>query len=382
MRFGTAHCEITPPFSTTMRGYSARKDTFDGVNDPLTFTAIVLEEGERRALLGAADLCGFPDDESMTSLLAQLGEEIGCPPDNVMLNASHTHGGPKVADGYRDWLYERVLMTIHEAASSMNEGTLWYGEGKTRLPMNRRLERDGKVANAPNPEGPVDDRMQLLVFRKPGGEVAAAGMKVSCHPVATGAQHLITADYPGAWRKAFSKAFGDSKVLPFFLQGAGADARPRHVADGDRWRAMKHAELFTIGDELLAEILAILTGLGLRQLKGLTLKGKINTVNAPKEAEEEAPDHEEFHVQTLWLNSELALIGLDAEPLCGLGQTVEAAVAPKQAMLLGYTNGCRAYAPDTQEMKRGGYETGGHFLPGLENLFAQAVGHCKMENAK
>jgi hypothetical protein len=226
--------------------------------------------------------------------------------------------------------------------------------------------------NAPNPEGEIDDRMQLLVFRKPGGEVAAVCMKVSCHPVATGAQHLLTADYPGAWRAAFSKAFGP-EVLPVFLQGAGADARPRHVADGDEWRAMKHAELPTIGDELLAETLAILTGTGLRQLEGLTLKGKINAVKAPKEAKEDAPDYMEFHVQTLWLNSELALIGLDSEPLCGLGKIVEAAVAPKQAMFLGYTNGSRAYTPDTQEMKRGGYETGGHFLPGLEDLFAKAV---------
>jgi hypothetical protein len=372
MRFGLAHCEIVPPFSTTMRGYSARKDTFDGVNDPLTFTAIILEEGESRALLGAADLCGFPDDDSIPGLLAQLGEEVGCPPDNVMLNASHTHGGPSVGERYRDWLYEQILAAVHEAADSMSEGTLWYGEGKTRLPMNRRLERDDQVVNAPNPEGPVDDRMQLLIFRKPGGEVAAVGMKVSCHPVATGAQHLLTADYPGAWRAAFSRAFGP-QVLPFFLQGAGADARPRHVADGDRWRAMKHDELSTIGDELLTETLAILTGTDLRQLKGLTLNGKINAVKAPKEAEEETPDHVEFHVQTLWLNSELVFIGLDAEPLCGLGKTVEEAVAPKQVMLLGYTNGCRAYTPDTHEMKRGGYETGGHFLPGLESLFAQAV---------
>ena len=332
MRFGLAHCEIVPPFSTTMRGYSARKDRFDGVNDPLTFTAIVLEVGERRALLGAADLCGLPDDESIPGLLARLGEAVGCPPDNVMLNSSHTHGGPLVAERYRDWLYERILETVHKAADNMSEGTLWYAEGKTRLPMNRRLDRDDQVVNAPNPEGEIDDRMQLLVLRKPDGEVAAVCMKVSCHPVATGAQHLLTADYPGAWRAAFSKAFGP-QVLPIFLQGAGADARPRHVADGDSWRSMKHAELPTIGDELLAETLAILTGTGLRPLEGLTLKGKINPVKAPKEAKEDAPDYMEFHVQTLWLNSELALIGLDSEPLCGLGKIVEAAVAPKQAML-------------------------------------------------
>jgi hypothetical protein len=369
-----------------MYGYRDRQDLFDGVNDPLTFTSIILEEGENRALLGAADLLQFFNDKSMPGLLVQLGEAVGCPPDNVMLNASHTHGGPstaETAERYRDWLYERILAAVHEAADNMCEGTLWYAEGKTRLPMNRRLDRDGQVVNAPNPEGPVDDRMQLLVLRKPGGEVAAVGMKVSCHPVATGAQHLITADYPGAWRAAFSRAFGP-EVLPVFLQGAGADARPRHVADGDSWRVMKHSELSTIGDELLTETLAILTGFearrdsqstntGLRQLEGLTLRGKINVVNAPREAEGETPNQVEFNIQTLWLDSELALIGLNSEPLCALGQIVEAAVAPKQAMFLGYTNGCRGYTPDTYEMKRGGYEAGGHFLPGLENLFAGAV---------
>jgi len=55
-----------------MRGYAARKDAFDGVNDPLTFTAVILEEAENRALLGAADLCGFPDDGSVSGLLEQI----------------------------------------------------------------------------------------------------------------------------------------------------------------------------------------------------------------------------------------------------------------------------------------------------------------------
>jgi hypothetical protein len=70
----------------------------------------------------------------------------------------------------------------------------------------------------------------------------------------------------------------------------------------------------------------------------------------------EVPDHVDYMVQTLWLNRELALIGLDAEPLCGLGRKVEAAVAPKQAMLLGYVNGCVSYVPDAYEQQRGGYE--------------------------
>lgn len=423
MRFGIASQEITPPFPTRMHGYAARQDAFDGVNDPLTCTAIALEEGGRRALICAADICTFPNDGSLPGFMERVAGVVGCPPDCVVLNASHTHGGPQIpgrrpqrspdpsAERYRDYLYERTLEAARQAAGGMREGTLWYGGGRTGLPMNRRPDRNGQVPNAPNPGGPVDDRLQVLALKNPQEGVEAVGVKVSCHPVATGAQHLITADYVGAWRAAFSEAFGP-KVTPFFLQGAGADARPRHAADGERWRAVRHGELPRMGRELLAETLTVLAGTGLRRVEGLTLEGKINAVQAPCErrfttrahfeallkeeglqrsyaeaclkkldAGEAVPDHVEFLVQTLHLSRDLTLIGLNVEPLCGLGAKVERAVAPGQPILLGYTNGCIGYTPDTVEMKRGGYETTsylysgwtGPLMPGLEDLFAGAV---------
>lgn len=427
MRFGLATRTIVPPFFTCMHGYGARVDRFDVVNDPLTFTAVVLEEGGRRAVIGSADLCFFPDDGSTSGLLDRVAEIVECPRGNVMLNASHTHGGPRLpsrswihggtgdlapAERYGEWLGEQVVAAAGEAVESLDEGTLWYGQGRTALPMNRRPERDGEVVNAPNPSGPVDDRMQLLVLRNAKGDLAAVGMHVCCHAVATGAQHRLTADYPGAWRAEFTRVFGP-KVTPFFLQGAGADARPRHVADGDRWRQMAHEELPAIGQDLLAECLAILTSGKLREISGLVLKGKINLPKAPCERRhveraqfesllesdkgyekgyaqeclrlldlgQTIPDEVEYQVQTLWLNPDMALIGLDVEPLTALGRKVEAAVAPRQAILLGYCNGGRSYAPDTAEMKRGGYETdsylfepwAGPLLPGVEHVLADAV---------
>jgi hypothetical protein len=254
--------------------------------------------------------------------------------------------------------------------------------------------------------------MQVLVIRNAANQIAGLGMRIACHPVATGAQHLITADYPGAWRAEVSKAFGP-EVMPFFLQGAGADTRPSFVANGDNWRQLKHAELPVLGRALLTEMLAILTSGELRQIRDLVLQGKINSAKAPCEkrftkpdqlkpwlnsedpyqklyAEEcikllhagkKIDDHADFHVHTLWLNRDFALIGLNAEPLLALGRSVESAVAPRQAMLLGYTNGCLGYTPDTAEMKRGGYETtsylfhpwSGPLMPGLEKLFAASV---------
>ncbi len=428
MRIGLACRNITPPFRTTMGGYGARQDHFDGVHDPLTFTAIVIEEGPRRALIGAADLIGFTDYASPPSLHKRLARIVGCPEENVLLNASHTHGGPHIVDRsifdsftqdiesakrYKAWLFDQVAEAAHEAAGSLFEGTLWFAEGKTGFPMNRRLERNGEVVNAPRPDGPIDGRMQTLTIRNKAGEIAAIGMRLSCHPVATGAQHLITADFVGAWRAEMSRAFGP-KVIPFFLQGSGADTRPRHAANGDRWRELNHAELEPIGRELLAESLAILTSGKQLQISDLILQGKINTVCAPCrkrytqaaqlkpllqsdnryerlyaqeclrliESGKEVPDHADLHVQTLWLSREFALIGLNVEPLLALGAYVESAIAPpRRAILLGYTNGALCYAPDSAEMKRGGYETTsylfqpwtGPLLPGLEKLLAEAV---------
>ena len=428
MRFGIAVTDITPDFPTKMHGYGAREDFYDGVNDRLTFTALVLEENGRRMMIGAADICTFHRDGSVRDLMAAVGEVVACPADNVMLNASHTHGGPAIADAekhtvepkdfgstkhYAEFLRSKVLEAAEAAAGSLAEGTLWLCEGETALPMNRRPMRDGHVVNAPNPDGSTDNRMPLLVLKDAAGAIKAIGAKVACHPVTTGAQHLLTADYPGAWREAVRTAF-NGQVIPFFLQGSGADTRPHHAQEGDRWVHRPHSLLPRIGRELCADMLKALTEQPLRPIENLLLKGKLAVVAAPcertyatredferfaREGEnkyektygaealwmldhgETIPDQVDFFVQTVWLNEDIALIGLNVEPLLALGRHVEDAVAPKTGLLLGYTNGCVSYAPDAAELARGGYEANsyiyrvwsGPLKPGLERVFADGV---------
>ncbi|HRU06107.1 MAG TPA: hypothetical protein P5137_10095, partial [Candidatus Brocadiia bacterium] len=355
MRFGIAVRDITPPFKTPMYGYGCRRDVFDCVNDPMTLTALLLEEGGRRALIVAADLGMAPEGEASRRLMAKLGSVAGCPAENVILNASHTHGAaatpmsepifdeitkPPSCRQFEDLLCRLAEEAAAEAVSRLAPGRMEIAEGRTGFPMNRRPTINGKVPNAPNPSGPREDRMRLLVVRDKDGGLAGVGMILACHPVSTGAQHRITADYPGAWREEFRRAFGP-KVTPFFLQGAGADTRPRHAAEDDHWRAVPHAELPGMGQELLAETLAVLTKpAAARQLGPLSLRGAVVEAVAPCERlyarrEDIAPllSHPEyyirnyaelckrifdagkalsdtvtFHVQTLWLDSGLALI--------------------------------------------------------------------------
>jgi hypothetical protein len=424
MRFAVVSRSIVPPFACPMYGYGSRVDCCDGVNDPLSFTAVLLEEDGRRALLGATDIGSYANDGRTLALLDRLAGIVGCPRDNIMLNASHTHGGPMLPMGdfahlpspvpglitrYDEWFTGVVTEAVTEAAANLQPGTLWLGEGRTAVPMNRRPDRAGAVPNAPNAGGPVDDRLFVFALRDAQHELHAVGARVSCHPVATGAQHLLTGDYVGAWKAAFAEAFGPG-VQPFFLQGSGADARPRHVTEGDHWRAMKHAELSAIGRDLCRETLRVLTGPGLRPLGPLKLKGRLATVLAPCERRHltresftkllgtdlrhyaeiclgrlaaglEIPAEQAFLVQTLWLDEETALLGLNAEVLCGMGRILEQALSPARAIMLGYTNGVVCYVPDAVEMARGGYETQcyqsqpwtGPLESGLEKRFAAAL---------
>jgi len=413
MRFGIATVDITPPFPTTMAGYGARVDRYDDVHDPLTFTALVLEERGRRAFVGAADLLTFDDDQAV-ALREQLAARVECPVDSVLLNASHTHGGPDVKSipAYREFLGKQVLAAVEAALGDMQPGSLWYGIGTSEIPRNRRLERDGMIVNAPNREGPVDNRVQLLALKDAHGDLRALGVRLSCHPVATGAQHRITADYPGAFRKACRRAFG-VEVAPFFLQGAGGDMRPAQADDGDRWRYLPHDELSDIGQALLADCLRVLVRGELTKLAALSLRGKLQVARVPCQrlyarpgalerledtggalergyvqkvrerlaAGQPPPDEVEVATQAVWLTKDTVIVGIQGEVLIGLGAYVEKTLAPNRVLLLGYSNGCVGYLPDTKELRRGGYEQtsylyqgwSGPFKPGVEKVLAAAV---------
>ena len=424
MRFGIASVDISPPFVTRMAGYGGRLDRFDDIHDPLAFDAVVLEERRRRAFIGAADLLWFEDTQIM-DLRRKVAKIVKAPVDNVLFNASHTHGGPLILDNpsyfsgnvgsaapYREWFEKQVLAAAKEAAAGMQQGTLSYGVGKTHVPMNRRLERDGKVVNAPNPDGKPDDRLQVMVLRDKQEAIRGILARVSCHPVSTGAQHRITAGFPGAFRAACRRAFGPD-VIPVFMQGVGGDARPRHVCDGDKWRVMRHDELTQIGEDLLAETIAVLVGRSMKRLGPLSLRGRFRVADVPCdktyttrqdfenllangtglqrryaelalqaiETTGKAQSTVPVRVQTIWLTKDTAVVGIEGEVLMGLGAHVEKSLKPKRAIVLGYCNGSGCYLPDSKELARGGYEQTsylyggwtGPFKRGIEKVIAGAV---------
>ena len=176
-------------------------------------------------------------------------------------------------------------------------------------------------------------------------------------------------------------------------------------ADPVRVNQMPHDELHVIGDALLAETLAVTLGGKMNKLGPLALQGRLGVAELPCEtklttraqAQEllntgsaaqrmyaaealrhldqrgEVPSKVPIRVHTLWLTKGLAVVGIQGEVLVGLGAYVERSLRPSHALLLGYTNGCECYLPDSKELARGGYEQSSYLYHGWSGPIRRGV---------
>lgn len=428
---GISRVDITPDVPQPMGGYGGRLDVFDGVHDPLTFTALYLNHEGREVWLGSADLVQFPDGAVRDAGLARLAARLGCGEEALFLTASHTHGGPltvtefgvsnafnriarsgrnkEVVDAYVDRLWDRIGDALEQARHRATPGRLQRAESRTTFPMNRRRLVDGEVVNAPHPEGAFDERLRLLGIRDTEGTLRVVAPILACHPTATGAQHRLTADYVGAWRTRVEAEWPDVTML--FLSGCGGDARPAASADGSQWKRLRVGQLKDLGAHLWSETRAAAEA-GWRDLGEPVLSARRreltvfceNALPGPEDLRalaeggdpvkadfaraclerldrgESVPDQVTLRLHTLRLTEDCALLGMDFEPVWGLGRFLESALAGFHPVAVGYTNGCLGYVPGRQERLEGGYECesyywgpwSGPFLSDTEDRIADA----------
>jgi neutral ceramidase len=94
MRAGVARVDITPPLGLPLRCWAARSARASAAQEPLLAQALVLDDGAGgQAAIVAVDLPhvgrGLTDD-----VRARVHASTGMASAAILLNASHTHGGP------------------------------------------------------------------------------------------------------------------------------------------------------------------------------------------------------------------------------------------------------------------------------------------------
>jgi hypothetical protein len=415
---GVATANITPPQFMPMAGYASRgaKHAEEKLTD-LWAKVLVLRLDERdereTALLVTLDVVGLDRDLGL-DLRQSIAKELGLEPEQIVLNASHTHTGPVVAknlrpmhymlldeadrklvDDYARFLKQQVLKASQEAMQNLKPAEMSWGSGTATFAVNRRNNPAADVPKLREQnalKGPYDHDVPVLAVKQDGKLIAAA-FGYACHNT-TLDTFQWSGDYAGFAMERLEELHPGTIAL--YWAGCGADQNPLPR------RTVELAKQY--GTELAAAV------------EG-TLKGEMNPV-APSLATEYAeidlpfgtlPTREELvrdsessnqyiaararsllktvdsgeplpttypYPVAVWnLGGELRWVFLGGEVVVDFALRLKGAGGePEQTWVAGYSNDVMAYIPSRRVLLEGGYEGGGAMVYyGLPTVWAPEV---------
>jgi hypothetical protein len=278
---GFATANITPPAGWRRAGgYSEYISTAGG--DPLFAKAMVLSQGGLTVAIVGNDLTSVPR-ELTDHARKRASEKTGIPFENIVITATHTHGGPEYYGPLRDFLHARVLKKNdgrdpHEPVDYHSRLVeLWTevivtahaGRKASKLSVvvpqqegvafNRRfLMKDGSTGwnpgklnpNILRPLGPTDPDLPFVLVRdaassKPLGSLTVFAM----HSAIYGAPPF-DACYPGHLQSHLRRLLEAPDLVSLFGEGCAGDVNHIDVGssdpqDGDTYPPYVGAKLAT-----------------------------------------------------------------------------------------------------------------------------------------
>lgn len=241
---GWAEADITPE-EVVFIGGQMHARVSEGVADPLSATAWVLQSGAEQAVFVSCDLISIEKEllAAVRQQLKQVEDETGIHPSSIIMNGTHTHtaplirphsrhfdhlpGGPsgcnleamKVTD-YIRFAAERIVSAIVEAWNRKQPGSIGYGLGYAVMGRNRRWVNDKGVAHTyrlneqvydtfRQIEGYEDHRVQVVGTYGATGELTGIVINVPCPSQDTEEKFVISADFWCETRIELRRRFGD-----------------------------------------------------------------------------------------------------------------------------------------------------------------------------
>jgi neutral ceramidase len=395
---GLATVVTTPEQSMWMAGYASRNKPSEGKVHDLHAKALALEDGRgTRLVIVAVDLIGFPR-EFRDAVEKQVGARYGLPPQGLLLNASHTHSGPEIrawratqawdlppeqielCKKYAETLQAKIVDLVGRALQDLAPAQLSYTHGRCAVAMNRRSPTERGYVIAPNPEGPVDLDVPVLLVATPDGKrLRALLFGYACHNT-TLSDYEFCGDYAGFAQLDVEAAHPGTVAL--FVIGCGGDQNPtprRTLA----W-AKQHGQAVANGVEqalaakprpvqgplklaLGEATLELEAPPGVEELKKQAAsKNKYESRHAEdllKEIETgQVRTTYPYLVQVARFGDDLLMMGLAGEVVVDYSLRLKKELTPPISgqgpaiWVAGYTNEVFGYVPSRRVLEEGGYE--------------------------
>jgi hypothetical protein len=398
LHVGFAETDITPKLgSQSPGGMQARR--LNEVHDPLKAVAMVIKGDEATVALVGIDAL-FITEGTTARVRDTAFRETRIPPANILIGASHTHGGGPIAScfeseadpEYLDLVAARVADAVGSAYRSLHAAEIGDGIGhEPAISFNRRfLMRNGRQVTHPGkgnpdivkPAGPIDPDVGVLAARSPTGELLGLFVNFACHLTVMGGIGF-TADYVCYLRENLRRHFIKPQLPVGFLLGAAGDVtqvdnlRPGREF-GEEWARM-------LGLALAGE--SIQTIERMKWQKDANIKAAQSIVPIPirdaREADRAEPElglgsgsaadkiyaRERTLVEQARAKQpvipcevqairvgELGIVTNGAEFFCQLGLDIKAASPFTRNWVVSLANGWIGYVPTASAYYAGGYE--------------------------
>ena len=392
MRLGAAEIDITPEPGCELAGYAARVQPSTGVNDPLTASALYLDNGKERLLWINADLIAFERDFAL-ALKARLRERLGLEAGQIVLSATHTHAAPttmrlnqcgEYEAEYTEALADRLFALAIEASGKTEAVSPFFAEGHCDLARDRRGHASAHT----------DPRVGTLAWKREDGSLAAVLTNYAMHQVALGSDNrLISGDIAGRASAMLRESLPGAPAVLFTNGASGNINPPGHVENFDQLDAWAVemadsvraalAQLKPIGSDLAftietvpvplddggpggiehwAEELRKVAGDGdhLHQVRLRTAADIWEQKMIEARAKGTLPESLDTEVQVVRIGG-ISFVALGAEVFSTMGDDLRQATG-ETLYIVGYANGDMGYLPTPEAYDEGGYEVNIAFI--------------------
>ncbi len=401
MKIGVAQAVITPSGPVWLAGFGSRDRRSEDVYLPLRAGALSLagshEANGGEALIMTADVIGY-DLPFAAAAKMNIAAATGLLPQQIVLTATHTHGGPffypwampgEMEAEYAIELHERLVEIAVAARHAAVDGSLRFARASSDFGINRRTATD-----------PIDPDVYTLWFADSAGRDIASLTIYGCHAVCF-SDHRLGPDYPGFLCAELEKETG---AVALFAAGCGGDVNPRvlmesgrHVEVGDEEVRRSTRELAeqvlqgrSTASAVEAESLRVTSDfhslpcaeLPTRKSLERTCRGsnplhaKWATAMLGLCAHGDLPSSCPHEIQILEFNPDFRLLFLGGEVLSQIGLRLKRELQPAVTVTAAYSNGLIAYIANESTYDKGGYEVdGSHFYFLRPAPFARHVEH-------
>lgn len=404
---GVSEVIITPRHSMWMAGYGGRDKPSEGTLHDLRAKALALEDiSGNRAVLVTTDLLGFPKGMS-DRIRDRLNKEYGLTKARVILNSSHTHTGPVLADAlydiypldenelrkieaYSAELEDKIVDLTGRALDGMKPAKVFANNGVVRFQVNRRNNSEALIDRLTGLNGPNDYAVPVIKVEDTGGKLFAIAFGYACHSTVL-SFYKWSGDYPGFAQLELEKSYPGATAL--FFQGAGADMNPlprKTVELARQYGRELAAAVDRVLNEEMTELEPVivcnydeveLSITGIPDEKELAKMADNSTGYNQKWAKRNLDELKSggklitsypYPVQ-LWQLGNRQIVALGGELV------VDYAIRLKQLFghqlfVMGYSNDVMSYIPSARILREGGYEgASGQIVYGLPGMWGADI---------